>query len=182
MANSLQDQLLKTGIVNKQKASKVNAEKRKKAKQLRQSKSSHIDQDKLAIQQSQQQKAEKDRQLNQQRQQQLQAKASEAQIRQLILNHRQPQNDSEVAYHFADNNIVNKVYIDDSLRNQISKGQMAIVKLDNHYEVIPVNIAIKISEFNRDFLIVMNNPEDSNKETAADGDYADYEIPSDLIW
>ncbi len=181
MANSLQDQLLKAGIVNKQKASKVNAEKRKKQKQSRHSKSSSVDADKLAIQQAQSEKAKKDRQLNQQRQQQLQNKAIEAQIQQLIISHRQPQNDNELVYQFADNNIVRKVFVSETLRNQIINGQMAIVKLGNQYEVVPAAIAKKIHDLSKSHLIVMNEA-DNNRETIEDSAYADYEIPSDLIW
>jgi uncharacterized protein YaiL (DUF2058 family) len=108
MANSLQDQLLKAGIINKQKASKVNAEKRKKVKQSRQTKVVAVDENKAAIQLEQAEKADRDRQLNQQHQTQLQRKAIDAQIRQLIVNNRKPQNDSDIAYNFADNNIVKK--------------------------------------------------------------------------
>ena len=149
MANSLQDQLLKAGVINKQKAGKVNAEKRKKAKQSRQTKSNNIDENKLAVQHALAVKAEKDRQLNQHRQQQLEQKAIDAQIRQLIVNNRQPQNDSETAYNFSDKNIVKKIYISETLRGQISKGQLAIVKLDEKYEVVPAIVAKKISERNQ---------------------------------
>jgi len=127
MGNSLQDQLLKAGIINKQKASKVNAEKRRKAKQSRQIKSKQPDKDKLAIQQAQREKAEKDRQLNQQRQQQLLIRQTEAQIRQLILNHRQAQDDSDIAYHFSDNNIVKKIYINNTLRNKLSMDKWPLL-------------------------------------------------------
>ena len=67
MGNSLQDQLLKAGVINKQKASKVNAEKRKKTKQARQNKTDTTDENTLAIETAQADKAKKDRQLNQQR-------------------------------------------------------------------------------------------------------------------
>ena len=181
MANSLQDQLLKAGIINKQKAGKVNAEKRKKIKQSRQTKTNNVDENKQAVQQAQTAKAEKDRHLNQQRQQQLEQKAIYAQIRQLILSNRQPQDDSESAYNFSDNNIVKNIYISASLREQISKGQLAIVKLDDKYEVVPTIVAKKISERHNDFVIVLNEPTNSSDMTEIDA-YADYQIPDDLMW
>ncbi|MEE9426317.1 MAG: DUF2058 domain-containing protein [Methylococcales bacterium] len=181
MANSLQDQLLKAGIINKQKAGKVNAEKRKKIKQSRQTKTNDVDENKQAVQQTQSAKAEKDRQLNQQRQQQLEQKAIHAQIRQLIISNRQPQDDSESAYNFSDNNIVKKIHIAASLRGQISEGQLAIVKLDEKYEVVPAIVARKISERNKNFVIVLN--ESSNSSDISENDtYADYQIPDDLMW
>lgn len=181
MANSLQDQLLKAGVINKQKASKVNAEKRKKAKQSRQTKTSDIDENKLAVQQTHAVKAEKDRQLNQQRQQQLEQKAINAQIRQLIISNRQPQDDAETAYNFSDNNIVKKIYISETLRAQISNGQLAIVKLDDRYEVVPAIVARKISERSQDHVVVLNDP--TNPDVVVENDaYADYQIPDDLMW
>ncbi len=181
MGNSLQDQLLKAGIVNKQKASKVNAEKRKKTKQSHQSKSIKTDPDKLAVQQAQAEKIKKDKLLNQELHQQSQKKAIEAQIRQLITNNRQLQNDSETAYNFADNGIVKKIYVNEVIREQITNGKMAIAKIDSQYEVIPIVIAKKIDEQNKTYLIVMNEP-DNPENTIEDDAYADYEIPSDLMW
>ena len=181
MANSLQDQLLKAGVINKQKASKVNAEKRKKAKQSRQTKTSDVDENKLAVQQTHAAKAEKDRQLNQQRQQQLEQKAINAQIRQLIISNRQPQADSETAYNFSDNNIVKKIYISETLRAQIGNGQLAIVKLDGRYEVVPAIVARKISERSQDHVVVLNDS--TNTDDVVENDaYADYQIPDDLMW
>ncbi len=181
MADSLQDQLLKAGIINKQKAGKVNAEKRKKNKQLRQSKAGVVDADKLAVQQARSVKAKKDRQLNQQRQQQLESKAKDAQIRQLISNHHQVQDDAEIAYNFTDDKIIKKIYVTESVRDQISKGKLAIVKFDSRYEVIPASIALKIDELSKNHVIVMN---DSSKDdvTEEDDAYAGYDVPSDLIW
>jgi uncharacterized protein YaiL (DUF2058 family) len=181
MANSLQDQLLKAGIINKQKAGKVNAEKRKKIKQSRQTKTNDVDENKQAVQQAQTAKAEKDRQLNQQRQQQLEQKAIHAQIRQLIISNRQPQDDSESAYNFSDKNIVKKIYISALLREQIGKGLLAIVKLDEKYEVVPAIVANKISERNKDLVIILNELTDSCDITEEDA-YADYQIPDDLMW
>ncbi|MEE9411673.1 MAG: DUF2058 domain-containing protein [Methylococcales bacterium] len=181
MGNSLQDQLLKAGVINKQKAGKVNAEKRKKVKQSRQTKTNDVDENKLAVQQAQAAKAEKDRLLNQRRQEQLQLKAIEAQIQQLIANNRQPQNDTETAYNFSDNNIVKKIYISETIREQLGKGQLAIVKLDEKYEVVPAIIAKKISERNRNYVIVLNESTDSSDIDENDA-YADYQIPDDLMW
>jgi uncharacterized protein YaiL (DUF2058 family) len=181
MGNSLQDQLLKAGVINKQKASKVNAEKRKKTKQARQNKADKIDENTLAIQTAQAEKAKKDRQLNQQRQQQLQEKAINAQIRQLIISNRQPQEGSEIAYNFSDNNIVKKIYVSETMRAQIGRGQLAIVKLDDDYEVVHAIVAKKIRQRSKHQVIVLNETTQTDDVTKDDA-YADYQIPDDLMW
>ncbi|MCH9698430.1 MAG: DUF2058 domain-containing protein [Gammaproteobacteria bacterium] len=182
MANSLQDQLLKAGAINKQKANQVKAEKRKKNKQNRQAKT-QVDAEKLAIQKAQAEKALKDKQLNQQKQQLLQSKAIDAQIQQLIETHsiqlNQDQND-DIAYHFQVGNTVKTIYVNPSLRTQLSDGKMAIIKFDNRYIILPVSVAEKTHELKSELLIIINQPGEDDADSI-DG-YEGYDVPSDLIW
>ena len=144
MGNSLQDQLLKMGIADDAQAKKIKSEKRKQTKQKRKNKVEIVDQEKLLAQKAIAEKKERDRQLNQQKTVDAEQKAIAAQIRQLIDMNRLLTGDEEIPYNFIENNTVKKIYVSDVIRDQIGRGQAAIVKIGGRYEVVPAVIADKI--------------------------------------
>ncbi|MES9830190.1 MAG: DUF2058 domain-containing protein [Candidatus Thiodiazotropha sp.] len=179
MANSLQDQLLKAGLTDKNKVNKA-----KKAKQRREKEQRHRKQkaDDEAVRWAKQAKAkdvERDRALNQKKNEQAKQKAIAAQIRQLIEMNRLPLEEGEVAYHFNDETKVRRIFITDEIHGQLTGGRLAIVKIDDHYDVIPTAVADKISMRNRDCIVVRN---DREQQDDSDDPYADYIVPDDLMW
>jgi hypothetical protein len=66
------------------------------------------------------------------------------------------------------------------LLDQLSKGLIAIVKLNNQYELVPAAVAEKISQRDEQVVLVKNKP--GKDAVAADDPYADYQIPDDLMW
>ena len=178
MSNSLQDQLLNAGLVNKNQAKKVKADKRK---QQRNNKTDVVSDHKFSAQQGLAEKTARDRELNQKKQQRAEQKAITAQIKQLIKLNSQPQDKEGDAYHFSDANQVKTIYISEPMRVQLSQGKMAIVKLDNKYEVVPTQVAKKISLRDSQYVVQINDDKESS-ETDADDTYADFQIPDDLMW
>ncbi len=177
MSNSLHDQLLKAGLVNKKQAQ---ASKKKKHKQRTQSKQpTDADLAKKNAQQAREEKAERDRELNRQRKEEADRKAIEAQIRQLVEMNRIKERDGDIAYNFTDERKIKRLYITDYLVDQLSRGHLAIVSLNDQYELVPSAVAAKISLRNENVVI-------QQIETQADDDeddpYADYKIPDDLMW
>lgn len=179
MANSLHDQLLKVGLVDKKKLKKAQQDQRKKDKQERRNKTKTVDQKQLLAEQALASKLERDRRLNQQRQERAERKAILAQIRQLIEKNRHPQDDGEIPYNFIDDTKIKKIYISEEIRIQLSSGRLAIAKLDSQYEIVPVAIAEKIRIRDEKFVIPLNI---SQENDAKDDAYADYRVPDDLIW
>lgn len=184
---SLQEQLLKSGLVSTGQARAVKAEKHKQAKQQHHNKVATTDEAKGLAQKAQLEQAERDRELNQRRQQEDERKQLAAQIKQLIEQHRLPKDktladqfDDSLAYHFTDNNKVKALYVLKATREQITQGQLAIVKLGKQYEIIPAEIAVKIKARGALSIIVFNEPTtiNDNKEDP----YAAYQIPDDLTW
>ena len=184
---SLQEQLLKSGLVSTGQARAVKSEKHKQAKQQRHNKAAAVDGAKEQAQKARLEQAEKDRELNQRRKQEEQRKQLAAQVKQLIEQNRLPQNsasagqfDDSLAYHFTDNNKVKALYVSKTMREQITQGQLAIVKLGQQYEVVPAEVAIKIKARDGLSVIVFNEPAtlDDNKEDP----YVDYQVPDDLTW
>ena len=81
---SLQDQLLKAGLIDDKKAKKIKKAKHKQAKQVQKSKIAAADDTKLAAQRAQSEKVERDRQLNLQHKAEMEKRAIGAHIRQLV--------------------------------------------------------------------------------------------------
>lgn len=184
---SLQDQLLKSGLVTAAQAKSVKTEKHKQSQLQRNNKVQVVDEAKELALKAQAEKLERDRELNKLKQQQEDQKQIAAQVRQLIEQHRikidedaVDQYDDSSAYHFNDNNKIKKLFVPQTLREQIASGRLAVVKLGKRYEVVNADIAGKIKERNAASVIVLNEPE--IKRIEQDDPYAGYQIPDDLMW
>ena len=179
MSNSLQDQLLKSGLVSKDQAKKNKSEKQKQRKQQLKTKTEVVDETKEQVKQAQAEKAERDRELNRQKKEADDRKAIKAQIKQLIQLNRLDRGEGETAYNFTDGKKIKKIYVTDEIMNQLSKGRLSIAKLGDEYEVIPTAVAEKIKQRNENYIIVCN---EQTNEVDEDDPYADYKIPDDLMW
>lgn len=183
MAMSLQDQLLKAGLTDKKSAQKVKREKHKKAKHQQKHKVVEVDENKAAAEQARQQKLEKDRVLNQQAKEEAERKAVAAQVKQLIELNRQPKNNGEVVCNFTDNNVIKRLFVDQATQNRISAGKLAIVKLGEGYEIVPMPVADKIAQRDEASVVYRADVLEESQAAAEEDDwYADYQIPDDLTW
>ncbi len=177
--SSLQDQLLKAGLVSKDKAVKANSAKRKKAKINRKHKIEELDQDKAAAEKMMAEQAEKARQLNQQKNQAAEEKAIFAQIKQLIQSNSQALGSPQISFNFTDDNKIKKLDVSNQVHRHLSNGLLAIAKEKDSYYLVPHKIAEKISQRAPDVIIPLNQ---QAEEIAEDDPYADYQIPDDLMW
>lgn len=176
---SLQEQLLKAGIVDKKKAKQVEQEKRKQKKQTQKG-HKQIDETKELAKKALAEKTARDREINRQREAVAELKAIAAQIKQLIEVNRIDRKDGEMAYQFSDGTKIKKIYVSPLLHNQLSKGVIALVRLNDQYELVPAVVAEKIRQRDESIVLVQNQA--SNDETDEDDYYADYKIPDDLMW
>ncbi len=179
MANSLQDQLLKAGLTDKNKVNKAKKAKQRREKEQRHRKQKTEDQAVRWAKQAKAEDVERDRALNQKKNEQAKQKAIAAQIRQLIEMNRLSLEEGEVVYHFNDEAKVRRILITDEIHGQLIGGRLAIVKIDDRYDVIPTAVADKISMRNRDCIVVRN---DREQQDDGDDPYADYIVPDDLMW
>ncbi len=177
---SLQDQLLKAGLSNANKAKQVRAEKRKQTKKLNKNKVQVVDEAKQLAQETKAKQIEKDKALNQQRNKELEKKQIANQIVQLIELNKLPKGDeSAIAYHFTDQKKVKTLYISEEIRNKITAGKLAIVKSKAGYEVVAVEVANKIKQRNEQVVIVLF---DEQTDELEGDEYQGYEVPDDLMW
>ena len=185
---SLQDQLLKAGLIDSKKAKQANKEKRKETNVARRSAEPVVDEVKQKTEQARAEKVERDRELNRQREAELQQKALAAQIKQLIENHRQPkgsdrksENSSDVEYNFTHGKLIKKIRVAPAVQQQIVRGQLAVVKLGDGYELVPRIVADKIA-LRDEKAIVVANTKSIVEQSDDDDPYKDYVIPDDLMW
>ena len=178
-AKSLQEQLLGVGLVDKKKVKKLKAESLQLKQKVKKGKVVASDDSRQEeLKRQREEKAEKDRALNMERQKLAEQKAIHGQIRQMIEQNRVRKEDGDIAYHFTDNKKVKQLYISQSMHDDLSRGRLAIVKLDESYEIIPEPVAVKINERDSSYILVCNN----RIESVEDDPYADFQIPDDLMW
>ncbi len=187
VSNSLQDQLLKAGMVDEKQLKQADKDKRKQEKVQRRSREQVVDETKQQAQQALADKAERDRQLNKDKQQLAEQKAVAAQIKQLIEVNRQSRGKGDSAYNFTDGKLIKKILVSDEALNQLSRGRLALVRLgegeEATYELVPAPVAEKIAQ--RDPQVVVALAEKPSAASGLDEEedpYADYQIPDDLMW
>ena len=180
---SLQDQLLKAGLVDGKKAKQISKEKRKQTKVAKKTGEAQVDEAKLAAEQARAAKVAKDRELNAQREAAAQEKAIQAQVRQLIERNKQPKGANgkdDIAYHFTFDKKVKKIYVSAAVQDHLTAGRLLIVGEGEQFELVPKIVADKIAE--RNPAMVVQPPENSSAAVDEDDPYAGYEIPDDLMW
>jgi uncharacterized protein YaiL (DUF2058 family) len=176
---SLQDQLLKAGLIDKKQANKNKKTRHKQTKQKQKNKIETTNETKLAAQHSQAEKVARDRQLNQQRKAEAERKAIAAQVRQLVEMNRQPRHDGELTYSFTDGTLIKRFPVTGEQLKQLSTGRLCIIKLDEQYELIPTLVADKIRQRDESAQILSNQSTETPDE---DDPYADFQVPDDLMW
>lgn len=179
---SLQEQLLKAGLVSNAKAKTIKTEKHKQQHAQRHHKVEVIDEAKMWAQKAAAEKAERDQLLNLQLQEQARQKEIKAQIKQLIEENKIvfDSQSAEIPYRFTDGTTVKTLYVTDELREKIVVGKLAIVKYGRNYELISYETALKIKERDENRVLVLN--EAKTESVAEDDPYAAFEIPDDLMW
>jgi uncharacterized protein YaiL (DUF2058 family) len=180
MAGSLQDQLLQAGLTNKKKVKQAQRHQKKTAKQVRQGEEV-VDEAKAAAEAAKLAKINKDKGLNLELSEKAKTKAISAQIKQLIESHALNLKGYELDYNFTDGKKVKKIYVNDLIQHQLSRGILAISKLGTEYSVIPAVIADKIRERNAQYIVSQVDVSELDA-VEEDDPYADYEIPDDLMW
>lgn len=182
MGNSLLEQLKKTGLVDEKKARKVKQGKHQSRKQKGKKKGAapELSEAERLAQQARAEKAERDRLLNQQRKEAAERKAIAAQIRQLIETNRVRDRDGDIAYNFSDGKVLKRIHVSEPVHRSLVAGRLAIARLDEGYELVPMPVADKIRQRDEQCIIVNEHSEEA--EPGEDDPYADYKIPDDLMW
>ena len=170
---TLQEQLLKAGLVTSKKAAKVERTAKKSRVQAREARA--------AVEENKKAQLERDKQLSEQL-----AKEYKAQVKQLIEMNRITIANGDIGFNFTDGNLIKKIFVDKITQTQLINGRLAIARLlvDNNnegeYAIIPASVADKIAQ--RDASSIVLHSALSAEEQDEDDPYADFKVPDDLMW
>lgn len=175
---TLQEQMLKAGLVTSKKMAKVQRTAKKSRVQAREARE--------AVEENKKTQLERDKQLSEQQKQAALSKEHKAQVKQLIEMNKIVIAKGDIDFNFTDNNVIKKVVVDKLTQAQLISGRLAIARLvvDNsgasQYAIIPAIVADKIAQ--RDANSIVLNSALSQEEQDEEDPYADFKVPDDLMW
>ena len=173
---TLQEQMLKAGLVSSKKMAKVQRTAKKSRVQAREARE--------AVEENKKAQAERDRLLSEQQKQATLAKEYKAQVKQLIEMNRITIARGNIDFNFTDGSLIKKIAVDKQTQAQLINGRLAIARLaadgKSDYAIIPAVVAEKIAQ--RDAESIVLHSALSEEEQNEDDPYADFKIPDDLMW
>ena len=96
--------------------------------------------------------------------------------------------DGEIPFQFVDNKKIKKIYLNKSQQSCVVSGRLAIVKLEQAYELVPAAVADKINQRDDRTVVLQNTKnetstaDNSTASSSEDDPYADFVVPDDLMW
>ncbi len=175
---TLQEQMLKAGLVSSKKMAKVQKTAKKSRVQAREARE--------AVEENKKAQLERDKQLSEQQKQAELAKEYKAQVKQLIEMNRINVAKGDIGFNFTDNNLIKKMLVDKLTHAQLISGRLAIARLaagnsgESEYAIIPAVVADKIAQRDADSIVL--NSALSQEAQDEDDPYADFKVPDDLMW
>lgn len=175
---TLQEQMLKAGLVSSKKMAKVQRTAKKSRVQAREARE--------AVEVNKQAQIERDKELSEQQKQATLAKEYKAQIKQLIEMNRVVVARGDIGFNFTDNNLIKKIYVDKTTQAQLINGRLAIARLvaeagrEIEYAIIPAVVANKIMQRDASYIVLSSELTQEAKDE--DDPYADFVVPDDLMW
>lgn len=180
--NPLQDQLLKAGLVNKNKLDQVVRQQQKartgKAAPAAEE-AERVDAERLRAEH-----AERDRQLEAQRRAEREREERASQVRQIIEAHAVRGGD-EGDYRFQDGAHIRSLRIAEAQRRPLARGLLAIARLGQGYALVPRDTAARLRSLDASVLVLDNSVAEPAAAPPPDSDeafYARFEVPDDLVW
>jgi len=182
MAGSLKDQLFKAGLASKKQVKQVELDQRKQSKQGKKSKAQDDNHTAAAIEAARLEKQQKDRALNEARQLEQAQRAAQAEIRQLVEQHRIAlPAQGDIRYQFLSLGKVKQLWINAELQRQLANKTLVLVCVNNRFELVPQAIGERIIQRDPD-AVIQEDTERRDKIAAEEAEYAEYQIPDDLDW
>jgi uncharacterized protein YaiL (DUF2058 family) len=182
VGNSLQDQLLKAGLVDEDRIKKANKSKKQQQRQQPKAKKKARKKPALSPEQikAREEKAARDRELNERKNEARKQREIAAQIKQLVDANRHPSSDpdNDVPFYFENKGKIKTLHVAPATRDMITAGKLLIVNANGKFELVPPDIAEKIRA--RNPALVIDLPQE--EKPAEDDPYAGYEVPDDLMW
>lgn len=175
MANSLQDQLLNSGIATEEQLQKAQESKKRPKKQHRPKKQQTAAQKKprkqkkpvsdLAQFYKERSTFERKTREEEERKRKEAArlkKLNAKKIRKILLDNQQNAEDAEIRYNFVVGNNIKYLYVTEAQQKLLAEGKLAITFLGGRRCLIPASIIASIREIDPNKLIVVADPEEGD--------------------
>ncbi len=180
MANPFQEQLLKAGLVSKQKVRDAKTQKRRDRKAKVDDGSAALKEEIAAKKQAQ---IAKDKALNEQR---FNEALEKGQVRGLITEFTrlavEVPKDAEIKFNYTLGTKIYSVYVTEKLQSQLLNGQLGIIRHEDSSFIVPHKLAERVNLLVPDWCGYLWQQEDNQPAVEEDDPYADYVIPDDLMW
>jgi len=168
MGLSMQEQLLKAGLVDKKQVKKADHEKRVKNQKKRKGRLSSDEGEKQRLRQQQAEQAKQDRQLNIERNQQAQRKAELAAVQQLISTNCSPVEEGNASYHYVVDGKIKKLSLQQEVADKLSQGRIGLAMHNGKPVLIPVETVTKVLQRDENSILVYNDPAQREEEYPTD--------------
>lgn len=178
---SLQEQLMKSGLINKQKAKQAQTDKRRKAKQKKKKGTVEVSDVQLSIDAQKEQQRLQDLEKNRQTQADLDARSAHGKLIQMIAQHCEKNYQGEIDYHFTYDNKVKRIAINDDIQTSLVNGRLAICVLNEEFYLINKEATEKLAEIDASVLVALHEKVDVNA-IEEDDPYAEFAVPDDIVW
>jgi uncharacterized protein YaiL (DUF2058 family) len=185
MSSTLREQLLKAGLVTEADVRRANQPPPRPPKR----KPAPTPEASRAARESQAAKTARDQELNRRQKEKADRKARIAEIEQWVEQHRLPPLEGEDFYSFVDHQRIARIVVNPAMRAGLSRGELAIVRHQRHYAVVPAAAATRIRERDATRIVAQQSQPDAAPEGAgvpaqpgAEDPYKDFPVPDDLIW
>ncbi len=176
MGNSLREQLLKAGLVDKSKVQQAKKQTRKKKR----NKAVNGDPDRIeqAVARAQADKAARDRELNRQKEIKQAAKARKGLLRDYVEKNKLNDSAAVDPFNFVHGSRVKRLYVNAKQRERLVVGGLAIVQVGERYYLVETDVADKMRGMSPGLFVCVAKPEVPEE----DDPYTEYQVPDDLMW
>lgn len=168
---SLQEQLLKAGLVSAEKLKQLQAEERKQRHDAKKSKAAaaaeaaHQAEAARERERAAAQRRERDRRLNLEREAQKKEREKRAQARQLLQHNRRPKEaDAALRYSFMEGRYIRYVWVSPQQQRQLATGRLGIIRnADDPYDypMLPREAALKLAALFPDEVLLLHPESDA---------------------
>jgi len=183
MANSLQDQLLKAGLVKENDVRKARAGKRR----ARKGGAKRTPPDPAAVRATTaaERKRERDRQLNQRIEEGRRRKALRMQIRARVRATMLNAAAAEMPYYFERGKRIKRIYVTAEQQGALSARRLAVVGSGASHYLVPIEVANEVRALSDEVFVHVAEPpvpEPQSPSQTDDDPYAAFVVPDDLRW
>lgn len=104
-----------------------------------------------------------------------------ARIKILLRRHRVNDPEAETPYHFLVGKHIRRLYVTDAQHALLCQGQLVIIPFGERHYLIPGDKLGQLQQLDSN-LTVIRHESSSTADSEADERYAGYQVPDDLIW